>query len=99
MPALLWLTTTIEELGQCNEDCTIKRCQLLKSMLNQHVPHIVQIIQIFLKKEQNEMKGKFILLLIERSSFYFRSKTTNIEMFRSFDQSFVYSSIIIRFNR
>ena len=58
---LLLLTTTIEELGQCNEDCTIKRCQFLKTMLNQHVPHIVQIIHIFLKKDQGEFHEEFFL--------------------------------------
>lgn len=56
---MLLLTTTVEELGQSNEDCTIKRCQHLKTMLNQHVPHIVQIIQIFLKKDANQLKGSF----------------------------------------
>jgi hypothetical protein len=52
---LLLLTTTIEELGQLNEDCTIKRCHQLRTILNQHVPHIIQIVHILLKKENNPL--------------------------------------------
>ncbi|CAF0787699.1 unnamed protein product [Adineta steineri] len=56
---LLLLTTTIEELGQINEDCTIKRCNQLKTTLNQHAPHIIHIIHVLLKKDNNQMKGNY----------------------------------------
>ncbi len=58
LSGLLLLTTTIEELGQLNEDCMIKRCNQLKTTLNQHVQHIVQLIHLLLKKENNQLKGK-----------------------------------------
>ncbi|CAF3832724.1 unnamed protein product [Adineta steineri] len=58
---LLLLTTTIEELGQINEDCTIKRCNQLKTTLNQHAPHIIHIIHILLKKENNQMKDPLLI--------------------------------------
>ncbi|CAF3969085.1 unnamed protein product [Adineta steineri] len=58
---LLLLTTTIEELGQTNEDCTIKRCNQLKTTLNQHAPHIIHIIHILLKKENNQMKDPLLI--------------------------------------
>jgi len=63
---LLLLTTTIEELGQTNEDCTIKRCQVLKTTLNQHVPNIVQIIQILFKKDDKQLQGLFNFPLVYR---------------------------------
>ncbi|UJR28072.1 hypothetical protein I4U23_009328 [Adineta vaga] len=56
LSGLLLLTTTIEELGQSNEDCTVKRCQQLKTTLNQHVSHIIQIIQILLRKDHEQFK-------------------------------------------
>jgi hypothetical protein len=58
LSGLLLLTTTIEELGQLNEDCTIKRCNQLKTIFNQHVPNIIQIIHVLLKKENHLLKGK-----------------------------------------
>ncbi|CAF4419556.1 unnamed protein product, partial [Adineta steineri] len=58
---LLLLTTTIEELGQINEDCTIKRCNQLKTTLNQHAPHIIHIIHVLLKKENNQMKDPLLI--------------------------------------
>ena len=36
----------------------IKRCNQLKTTLNQHVSHIIQIIHVLLKKENNQLKGK-----------------------------------------
>ncbi len=44
-----------------NEDCTVKRCQQLKTNLNQHVPHIIQIIQILLKQENNQFKDPLLI--------------------------------------
>jgi hypothetical protein len=61
---LLLLTTTIEELAQFNEDCTIKRCNQLKLILNQHVSHIIQILHVLLKKETNQLKGNFLEIFI-----------------------------------
>lgn len=58
---LLLLTTTIEELGQTNEDCTIKRCQLLKTTLDRHVPHIVQIIGILFKKNDRQIQDSVLI--------------------------------------
>ncbi|CAF1378603.1 unnamed protein product [Rotaria sordida] len=58
---LLLLTTTIEELGQLNEDCTIKRCNQLKTTLNQHVPHIIQIIHVLLNKENHQLKDPLLI--------------------------------------
>ncbi|CAF0783628.1 unnamed protein product [Adineta steineri] len=58
---LLLLTTTIEELGQINEDCTIKRCNQLKTTLNQHAPHIIHIIHVLLKKDNNQMKDPLLI--------------------------------------
>ncbi|CAF4625603.1 unnamed protein product, partial [Rotaria sp. Silwood2] len=68
---LLLLTTTIEELGQLNEDCTIKRCNQLRTILNQHVPHIIQIIHVLLNKENHQLKDpllikKQILICLDR---------------------------------
>ncbi|CAF1422636.1 unnamed protein product [Adineta ricciae] len=57
LSGLALLTTTVEELGQFNEDCTVKRCQQLKTTLNQHVAHIIQIIQILLKKDTEQLKN------------------------------------------
>ena len=54
---LVLLTTTIEEIGQLNEDCTIKRCHQLKTLLTQHAPHIIQIIHVLLQKEDHQLKG------------------------------------------
>ncbi|CAF3451307.1 unnamed protein product [Rotaria socialis] len=58
---LLLLTTTIEELGQLNEDCTIKRCNQLKTILNQHVPHILQIIHVLINKQDHELKDALLI--------------------------------------
>ncbi|CAF1953376.1 unnamed protein product [Rotaria magnacalcarata] len=58
---LLLLTTTIEELGQLNEDCTIKRCNQLKTILNQHVPHILQIIHVLINKHDYELKDALLI--------------------------------------
>lgn len=65
---LLLLTTTIEELGQLNEDCTIKRCNQLKTILNQHVPHIIQIIHVLLIKDNQQLKGNFDPLLVKQQA-------------------------------
>lgn len=71
------MTTTIEEIGQFNEDCSIKRCQQLKIALQQHTVQIVQVLQHFLRKDdrQNPSSLKFsrfsFIMAMSSFSFYF----------------------------
>ena len=54
---LLLLTSTVEELGQFNEDCPMKRCHQLKAALHQHVAHVVTLLHLLLKRENRELQG------------------------------------------
>jgi hypothetical protein len=59
LSGLLLLTTTIEELGQLNEDCTIKRCQQLKTALNQQAAPMIHILHTLLRNDPPQCKGTF----------------------------------------